>query len=493
MPSRWFTSLSDNQKKDAQRKFQQASVDDRQKFSSEQNFLAVDDKQNFSSVDDGEDFDTGEDFSFDPIDNVSDDHCDLTQEDKPAEDNSQHGYVLPVDITKASQITGLPTLILRQIWSKAADLLSASNHVMPAPGCSKMARMVASSSQAKPHFVTNTDDGRFECDESCPAFRQRYICSHTIATAESNGLLLSFLENYCKYAKTPKGSRSVTPNYTQLSMVNLPRRTAGRKGGKAPKKKAISRRKVTPSEQRQPLSVECPGPPAFASTSATSNIAPGNSTESLSKSSPSVTVITTSSGNWNWNWDGISTPSFHSMPSPYPPYFPPSLPPSYPPPSYPTFYPPAMPYHSPLTDVSNCYPYSYGAPTGPGPSSSYSKQRSCGSPVTPEPFLIKFLNGRIKVCAGCKGPHMKDAKNGLLPPPHDICIGHCEPLTFLNPRTGLESSKMGNAYYHVNLSCIKKKHPDFIPSQLICEDDIKRVLQPPHFQFLWDTLGLSIQ
>ena len=172
VPSRWFTSLSDNQKKDAQRKFQQASVDDRQKFSSEQNFLAVDDKQNFSSVDDGEDFDTGEDFSFDPIDNVSDDHCDLTQEDKPAEDNSQHGYVLPVDITKASQITGLPTLILRQIWSKAADLLSASNHVMPAPGCSKMARMVASSSQAKPHFVTNTDDGRFECDESCPAFRQ---------------------------------------------------------------------------------------------------------------------------------------------------------------------------------------------------------------------------------------------------------------------------------------------------------------------------------
>ena len=76
---------------------------------------------------------------------------------------------------------------------------------------------------------------------------------------------------------------------------------------------------------------------------------------------------------------------------------------------------------------------------------------------------------------------------------HDICIGHCEPLTFLNPRTGLESSKMGNAYYHVNLSCIKNKHPDFTHSQLICENDMKKVLQPPHFQFLWDTLGLSIQ
>ena len=91
------------------------SVDDRLKFSSEQNFLAVDDKQNFSSVDDREDLDTGEDFPFEPIDNVSYDHCDLTQEDKPADDNSQQGYVLPVDITKASQIaiTGLPTPIHR--------------------------------------------------------------------------------------------------------------------------------------------------------------------------------------------------------------------------------------------------------------------------------------------------------------------------------------------------------------------------------------------
>ena len=114
--------------------------------------------------------------------------------------------MLPVDLTKASLITGLPTLILRHTWSKAADLLSTSSHVMPAPGCSKMTCMVASSSQAKPHFVTNTDDGRFEYDESSPAFHQRCICSHTIATAESNGLLLSFLENYCKYAKTPKCS-----------------------------------------------------------------------------------------------------------------------------------------------------------------------------------------------------------------------------------------------------------------------------------------------
>ena len=141
---------------------------------------------------------------------------------------------------------------------------------------------------------------------------------------------------------------------------------------------------------------------------------------------------------------------------------------------------------------TNCYPYSYGAPTGHGSSPSCSKQQNYTSPVSLEPFLIKFLNGRIKVCVGCKGPHMKDSQNGLLPPPHDICIGHCEPLTFVNPRTGLESSKMGNAYYHVNLSCIRKKHPNFTPSQLICDDDVRKALKPMHFQFLWDTLGFSI-
>ena len=88
---------------------------------------------------------------------------------------------------------------------------------------------------------------------------------------------------------------------------------------------------------------------------------------------------------------------------------------------------------------------------------------------------------------------MKDSQNGLLPPPHDICIGHCEPLKFVNPRTGLESSKMGNAYYHVNLSCIRKKHPDFYPSQLSCDHDVRKALIPVHSQFLWDTLGFSIE
>ena len=76
---------------------------------------------------------------------------------------------------------------------------------------------------------------------------------------------------------------------------------------------------------------------------------------------------------------------------------------------------------------------------------------------------------------------MKDSQKGLLPPPYDICIGHQEPLAFVNPRTGVESSKMGNAYYHVSLSCICKKYPDFTPSQVICDEDVQRVLNTSNF------------
>ena len=135
--------------------------------------------------------------------------------------------------------TGIPTLVLRQIWSKATDLLM-SNQVTMAPGCLTSARMVASKSKQKPHFVTLGEDGRYQCDEGCPNFHHHFICSHCVAAAESNGALRSFVESYGRFAKTRKGQQSISPNFTRLSMTNLPQRAAGRKGKKMPPKKSIS-------------------------------------------------------------------------------------------------------------------------------------------------------------------------------------------------------------------------------------------------------------
>ena len=141
----------------------------------------------------------------------------------------------------------------------------------------------------------------------------------------------------------------------------------------------------------------------------------------------------------------------------YPPYMP----------SYPSPYLPSSGI-PPFTDFSEyCPPYACNETGEPSSSNTNLNSTSTsGDNIISEPFLIKMLNRRIKVCAGCKGQHFKNADNGLLSPPHDICLGHKESLSFINPRTGKECSKLGNAYYHINLDCIRKKHPSFTAAQV---------------------------
>lgn len=121
----------------------------------------------------------------------------------------------------------------------------------------------------------------------------------------------------------------------------------------------------------------------------------------------------------------------------------------------------------PFYDLTNypCPPHPYfGESSSAG--GNVNTSGSSGSP-TSEPFVVKFLNGRIKVC---EDPHLKNSDNGLLSPPLDICICHKEPLSFINPNSGLECSKLGNAYYHVKMECIRKKHPTFSPMQIDCSN-----------------------
>lgn len=123
--------------------------------------------------------------------------------------------------------------------------------------------------------------------------------------------------------------------------------------------------------------------------------------------SPSLTVIT-SSGNWNWNWDDVPSASMGYHPHPPPPY-PGGM-----------FYPPYPGYSeygcSPLADVTNYSPYAMSFPY-PDCLTSSSQPPNNDATVSCRPFVVKFLNGRIKVCAGCKGPHLKGVNNELLPLP----------------------------------------------------------------------------
>ena len=431
-PSAWFTSLNSEQRQSARRKFQEACV-----VSSQM-----------------------------PLN----DQC--AQEENEGNIELSHGDVsapglqqLSVNVETASEHSGIPTLVLRQVWAKALDLLNA-NQVLPAPGCSSSDRMVASSSKTKPHFVTATKDGRFECDEDCPNFVQRCICSHCVAAAENNNLLEAFVKNYGVYAKTPKGQKAITPNFTRLSMSSLTRQTAGRKGGKAPPKKAIARRRTIPYEQRQLR-------PSLATSHSQVHTMP----------SPSIAVsshsqISASASNWNQSWQEQASP-FAAINQP----------------AYMPTYPYLPPYSgfSIFTDLSNYYPpYPYGE-IGEPPSNNtfYSPPASSSEEKSSEPFFIKMLNGRIKVCAGCRGPHLKSASNGLLSPPHDICLGHKESMSYTNPRNGQERSKLGNVYYHINLDCIRKKHPMFSSTEIECPPDVLGMLTEAHYNFLQEAVGYT--
>ena len=157
-------------------------------------------------------------------------------------------------------------------------------------------------------------------------------------------------------------------------------------------------------------------------------------------------------------------------------------------PSYPTSYLPPPSGVSPFTDITNYNPH---CPYGDASSSTNAYDATpCSSESFSEPFLVKMWNGRIKVCGGCKGPHLKNADNEVLPPPHDICLGDREPLSFVNPHNGLECSKLGNAYYHINLNCIRRKHPNFTSDQIVCPPDVQGRV---HYSFLWEAIGYLAQ
>ena len=81
---------------------------------------------------------------------------------------------------------------------------------------------------------------------------------------------------------------------------------------------------------------------------------------------------------------------------------------------------------------------------------------------------------------------MKGSDGKTLKPPNNLCICHNEQMAFKNPHTGLQSYKEGNCHYHVNKSCIIKNHPDFLPSQLLCSEDI--TLEDSHKKLLQETL-----
>ena len=134
-----------------------------------------------------------------------------------------------------------PAEVLTAIWMKASRLLGEPNVVLPAPGCDPCSRMVKSSSGQRPHLVSRKRSGQYCCDGMCPNWKSLGICSHSVAAAEDNCDLQSFITWFAKAKKVP--------NIIQLVTSQMPA-GRGRKGSVPPRK----RRKTVPPESRKSFS-----------------------------------------------------------------------------------------------------------------------------------------------------------------------------------------------------------------------------------------------
>ena len=92
--------------------------------------------------------------------------------------------------------------------------------------------MVISYSSSMPHLVLRGSNGQYRCDDKCIAWTSSGICSHSIAVAEVNHDLHTFLQWY--------NMSETEPNISSLAMAGLPS-GRGRKGGVPRRKRSLKK------------------------------------------------------------------------------------------------------------------------------------------------------------------------------------------------------------------------------------------------------------
>ena len=93
-------------------------------------------------------------------------------------------------------------------------------------------------------------------------------------------------------------------------------------------------------------------------------------------------------------------------------------------------------------------------------------------------------NKRITTCLGCRSK-FTCAADGTLPiPPLDLILKCTESWPYYSKDGSLQEKDNSNTYYHPNVSCIKKKHPEFQFTDICLDDATRSTLTPSHFELL---------
>ena len=115
--------------------------------------------------------------------------------------------------------------------------------------------LVASDTSAKPHVIRQCKNGKFCCDDDCPAYNHSSLCAHTLAAAEFKDKLVDFVTWHKK--------TGVQKSVTKMSTYGLDVGSAGKKPHRRRRAKKTKEKEnfivehvdrvQTPSQNRQPV------------------------------------------------------------------------------------------------------------------------------------------------------------------------------------------------------------------------------------------------
>lgn len=108
------------------------------------------------------------------------------------------------------------------------------------------------------------------------------------------------------------------------------------------------------------------------------------------------------------------------------------------------------------------------------------------------PFKLILLHGTISVCSGCHQRFPRKYNGEYADSPYNLAIQHMEPRVYNSPINGMPASKIGNAYYHVYLPCLRSKWPTLSASDITIPLELQAVLQCEHKILLLRNLGMTL-
>ena len=113
-------------------------------------------------------------------------------------------------------------------------------------------------------------------------------------------------------------------------------------------------------------------------------------------------------------------------------------------------------------------------------------------PAPLSPFTLILLHGNISVCSGCHQRFPRKLSGECADPPYNMAIQHVEPRMYNSPITGMPTSKVGNAYYHVYLPCLQSNWPTVSASDITIPLELQITLSDGHKVLLSHNLGITV-